>query len=120
MNKTQNNLNHQISKIDQYMIRAIEGHTLQLAEFTHATHVKLAYCYLSQLDLRASQIKMSKILKGFLRHNSVDKNKFHVTLTHGWLIAVWHFMQQSPPMKSSDEFIEYNPVLLNKDILLSH
>jgi len=111
---------HHYSSIDQYMVDAIENHTLQLAEFSHATHVKLAYCYLVKLGLDAGKAQMEKTLKDFLCHNSVDLDKYHKTLTQGWLIAVWHFMQKSREMHAADEFLEYNPVLLNKDIMLSH
>ncbi len=111
---------HQVSTTDRIMVAAIENNRLQLAAFNHATHVKLAYCYLVELGLIQSQQQMTKTLQQFLAFNGVDKNKFHVTLTSAWLKAVWHFMQQSPVMGSSAEFLTNHPVLLNKDILLSH
>ncbi len=118
--QTAQNIEHHYSSIDQFMVDAIENHTLQLAEFSHATHIKLAYCYLTKFGLEASKELMEKTLKNFLSHNSIDPNKYHKTLTQAWLIAVWHFMQKTDEMHAADEFLEYNPVLLNKDILLSH
>ena len=117
---TLNKSHHFISHRDQFLIDAIENHVLQLTDFNHETHVKLAYCYLTQLGLKNSVMKMSNSLKGFLKAKGVASNKFHATLTEAWLKAVWHFMQQSNSMQSADEFIQANPVLLNKNILLSH
>lgn len=111
---------HQISPADRMLVAAIENKHLQLAEFNHATHVKLAYCYLVELGLSQSQQQVAKTLQQFLKLNGVDSNKFHVTLTCAWLKAVWHFMQQSPAMSSASAFLEAHPVLLNKNILLSH
>lgn len=99
---------------------AIENHVMQLPEFTHAVHVKLAYCYLTQMSFEDSVKMMSRTLVGFLKKHGVDRKKFHVTLTTGWLKAVAHFMYQSPATTSADDFIKLNPVLLNKQILLSH
>ncbi len=111
---------HQISAIDRMMIDGIENYQFQLVEFTHAVHLKLAYCYLAQKGLSRSIETMQNTLKGFLHANGVDRNKFHVTLTHAWLRVVWHFMQDSPVMSSADEFVKHNPALLHKDLLSSH
>ncbi len=117
---TQQTIRHQVSRADQMMVESIEHNRFQLAEFDHAIHVRLAYCYLVEVGLIPSQQKMEQTLRQFLKFNGVDSNKFHVTLTIAWLKAVWHFMQQSPVMSSSAEFLQAHPVLLNKDILLSH
>ena len=97
--------NHVFSHRDQMLIDAIENHVLQLTDFNHETHVKLAYCYLSQLGLKNSVKKMSGSLRGFLKAKGVASNKFHATITEAWLKAVWHFMQQTKTMHSADEFI---------------
>ncbi len=113
-------LNHQVSHGDQVLVDAIECYRLKLAEFNHATHIKLAYCYLVSLGPADGQVKMQDTLVKFLNFNGVDRKKFHVTLTQAWLIAVWHFMQKSPTMASADDFVKANPGLLNKDLLASH
>ena len=120
MNKTLELIAHQINATDQMMVASIEDYRFNLVEFNHAVHIKLAYCYLVKNGPKTSILNMQNTLKGFLHANGVDRNKFHVTLTHAWLKAVWHFMQNCPAMKSSDEFIQNNPALLNKDLLLSH
>ena len=99
---------------------AIEQHQLQLAEFNHQAHLSMAYVYLTRGGFDQAFNNMSETLQKFLKANGVDSGKFHLTLTWAWLKAVWHFMRQSDPMASAREFLEANPVLLNKDILLSH
>lgn len=117
---TENQRSHQLSEQDLILLAAIENRHLQLAEFSHAVHIKLAYVYLAQAGFKGASQLMPAALRGFLRHHGVDPKKFHVTLTEGWLRAIWHFMQQSPGSESADAFLAQNPVLLNKEILLSH
>ena len=111
---------HQINHHDQLLKRAVEEHSLQLAEFTHRSHLSLAYVYLVEQGFDQGYHSMTETLRLFLKAKGVDPAKFHVTLTWAWMKAVWHFMQQSEPMSSAGEFLAANPVLLNKDVLLSH
>jgi len=120
MIKSHQNTTHRIDHADQLLVDAIENHVMQLSEFTHQNHVKLAYCYLVQFGLSASSKIITRSLKSFLKAKGVDANKFHVTLTEAWLKAVWYFMQLSPACQSSESFLENSPMLLNKDLLLSH
>lgn len=113
-------LSHSLSQQDDMLVASIENHRLQVAEFNHEVHVKLAYCYLAKLGFKSALKKMPDTLQKFLNFNGVDRNKFHLTLTQAWLTAVWHFMQQSGGINSADEFVKTNPVLLNKDLLASH
>ena len=109
-----------MTRNDELFVSAIENNHLQLAEFNHLAHVKLAYCYLAKADLENSIKKMTQTLKSYLLANGVDGNKFHVTLTHAWIRAVWYFMRKGEVTQSADEFVQTYPALLNKDILLSH
>ncbi len=118
--KIQSKIACNLSRNDELFVAAIENNNFHLAEFNHAAHVKLAYCYLAQAGLENSIKKMSQTLKSYLLANGVDGNKFHVTITHAWIRAVWYFMKKSEQTHSADEFIKTYPALLNKDILLSH
>ena len=117
---TENHCSNHLAASDVLLLEAIENRQLQLAEFSHEVHIKLAYVYLAQAGLKGACQRMPKTLGGFLQHHGVDPNKFHATLTEGWLRAIWHFMQQSPGTESADDFLRQNPVLLNQEILLSH
>lgn len=118
--KTETAIQHQINQADDLMVSAIENHIMQLPEFSHQVHVKLAYCYLASDGFKKGGIRMQNTLKNFLKNLGVSPDKFHMTITHAWLIAIWHFMQNTPVVNSADEFLAHNPVLLNKDILLAH
>jgi hypothetical protein len=120
MYNTISHTNHQVSSQDEWLVAAIEQHQLQLAEFNHQAHLSMAYVYLARGGFDRAFTQMSETLKKYLKAKGVDAGKFHLTLTWAWLKAVWHFMRQSAPMSSAKAFLEANPVLLNKDILLSH
>lgn len=108
---------HQTTRIDVMLVESIESHRFQLAEFSHAVHLKLAYFYLVTQTKEQAYLSMERTLRAFLEANGVDKNKFHLTLTHAWLELVWQCLQSSHPMPSADAFVQQNPGLLNKDLL---
>ena len=108
---------HQTTPIDVMLVESIESHRFQMAEFSHAVHLKLAYFYLATLTKKQAFLSMERTLRVFLEANGVDKNKFHLTLTHAWLELVWQCMQSCHPMPSADAFVQQNPGLLNKDLL---
>ena len=120
MHNTISHTKHRISPQDELLVAAIEQHQLQLAEFNHQAHLSMAYVYLARGGFDQAFNIMSDTLQKYLKANGVDAGKFHLTLTWAWLKAVWHFMCQSEPMSSASAFLAANPVLLNKDILLSH
>ena len=111
---------HKLSAVDGITLQSIENKHMQLLEFNHAMHLRLAYCYLVKFGPQNAAKHMKKTLISFLSFHGVDPAKYHETITQGWLKAVWHFMQQSHPTPSSEAFLKTNPVLLNKEILLSH
>lgn len=90
------------------------------ASFDHRAHVRLAWIYLSQHDPDAAHLRMRKTLLAFLSRNGVDAGKYHDTLTRGWILAVRHFMDRTGESTSADGFLEANPRLLDRDILLAH
>ncbi|WP_223789129.1 hypothetical protein [Marinicella meishanensis] len=118
--RTENHRTHCLVAQDLMLLAAVENRQLQLAEFNHAVHIKVAYGYLVQVGLAGACQQMPATLRGFLQHHGVDPKKFHATMTEGWLRAIWHFMQHGPASESADEFLQQNPVLLNREILLSH
>jgi hypothetical protein len=63
---------------------------------------------------------MKQSLLRFLAHLGSGDGKYHETLTHAWILAVRHFMDESAPCDSAAAFIAANPRLLNSRILLEH
>lgn len=108
------------SASDRELVRAFESGELSPTTFDHRAHVRLAYAYLAESDPETATAAMRRALHGYLRHHGVDPAKYHETLTRAWILAVHHFMQRSPGAESADAFVEANPPLLDKQIMLTH
>lgn len=118
--KIQSKSIHKISPADEIFVASIENFTMQLVEFNHVAHLKLAYCYLVKNGLKNGIKKMSQTLKSFLAAKGVDGDKFHVTLTHVWVNLVWQAMLNNPGNESTEIFLSHSPMLLNKDIVFNY
>jgi hypothetical protein len=63
---------------------------------------------------------MKDALLAFLTHVGVGYAKYHETITRSWMMAVAHFMSESPPCDSAATFMASNPRLLDSRIMLTH
>mgnify|MGYP006206271619 CR=1 FL=1 len=111
---------HALSSSDREFVRAFESLELDPAQFDHRAHVRLAYAYLVDRDPDAAASSMRASLNAFIRHNAGDPAKYHETITRAWILAVRHFMSRSPGAASADAFIDANPTLLDRSIMLTH
>jgi len=91
-----------------------------VSRFNHRAHIRLAYVYLTSNDPDVAHELMRAALVRLLERNGVDPQKYHETLTRAWILAVAHFMAESPASGSADEFIGANPQLLDTAIMGSH
>jgi hypothetical protein len=110
---------HKLSSQDSEFRSAFEACSVAPSEFNHAAHVRLAYIYLVEGDTDSAVQRMRESLLAFLEHHGIPPGKFHETLTHAWVLAVRHFMNQSGST-SADDFIANNPELLDTRIMLTH
>lgn len=113
-------MTHLLTTDDLAFQSRLESGEVLPAEFDHRAHVRLAWIYLAQHDPEAAHRRMRKALLAFLARNGVDEGKFHETLTRGWILAVRHFMDRTTGTTSAEDFLEANPRLLDRDILLAH
>lgn len=111
---------HSSSAEDVAFLEAIEACTYPPDRFDHRAHVRLAYVCLVGSDSDAAHQRIRAALRGFLLHHGEDVSKYHETITRAWILAVRHFMEESNPFRSSDEFIDGNPALLDRKIMMSH
>ncbi len=88
--------------------------------FDHASHVRLAYTYLCEMDVAGAIVCMRGALKQFLLHHGVPETKYHETMTLAWLKAVAHFMSSGSATGSAHAFMTQNPMLLDTQIMLTH
>ena len=63
---------------------------------------------------------MRAAILNFLKHHGITPTKYHETLTHAWILAVFHFMHRTPSALSADDFIDRTPLLLHSRIMLTH
>jgi hypothetical protein len=113
-------MTHHASPADEEFARAFEACRIPAQVFDHAAHVRLAYVYLCGHQAEAAADRMKQSLLRFLAHLGIGDGKYHETLTRAWILAVKHFMDESPPCDSAAAFIAANPCLLDRRILLEH
>ena len=112
-------LSHGLSDSDRAFREAFEACDVEPADFSHESHVRIAYAYLAELDVEPAIQRMREALLTFLAHNGIPRSKFHETLTRAWVLAVRHFMNKGPS-SSADDFIAQHPELLDSKIMLTH
>ncbi len=110
----------ELSETDRRFRRDFEAGLVEPHEFDHMAHVRLAYTYLAEAPPDAAAARMRAALSDFLRRHGLGPSKYHETLTRAWVLAVRHFMEASPDTPSADGFLEANPTLLDRDVLLRH
>lgn len=113
-------MQHQLSAEDQGFRQAFEANAVAPAQFNHRGHLRLAYIYLAEHDADAAHDLMRRAILGFIAHHGVPVSKYNETLTRAWILAVRHFMEQTPNAVSSADFIDQNPRLLDSKIMLTH
>jgi len=113
-------MKHLLSVEDQDFRRVFETCKFPPAEFNHRAHIRQAYVYLSEHDTDSAHQLMRSALLSFLEYHGVDVSKYHETVTRAWIIAVRHFMENTPSCDSSDSFIESNPRMLDSKIMMTH
>lgn len=111
---------HQASPDDLAFARDFEALKVTPEAFNHAAHVRLAYIYLCQAPVADAAERMKGALLAFLAHLGAPATKYHETITRAWIMAVAHFMAESPPCASAEAFMQANPRLLDSKIMLKH
>jgi len=113
-------MKHEVSKSDMEFLAAFEAGAYAPADFNHRAHVRLAYCYLAMNDVERATTLMRGAIVNYLKHHGITPTKYHETLTHAWILAVFHFMHRTPSALSADDFIRQTPLLLDSRIMLTH
>jgi hypothetical protein len=113
-------MKHLASIADQNFRREFEACEFPAAEFNHRAHIRLAYVYLCAHDTETAHQMMRRALLSFIEYNGIDVAKYHETITRAWILAVRHFMENTPSSESSDIFIEKSPGMLDSKIMMTH
>ncbi|NIS07892.1 MAG: hypothetical protein GWO07_03825, partial [Candidatus Dadabacteria bacterium] len=113
-------IKHKISQKDQEYFESFKAFKIKPEAFHHREHIRIAYILLAELSVEQAFITLKDDLLSFLDFIGAGKSKYHETMTYAWLLAVNHFMNKCSPCSSSDEFIDSNKILLDKDIMYTH
>lgn len=113
-------MGHLLSSEDREFQKQFETCRFPPSEFTHHQHLRLAYVYLVENDSDASYRMTRDSIHRFLEYHGVELSKYHDTITRAWVMAVRHFMEQTPHCNSGEDFIGQNPVMLDPEIMLTH
>ena len=113
-------MRHLLSTEDENFRKEFEACKFPPAEFNHRAHIRLAYVYLSGNDTELAYELMRIKLLLFLKCHSIELSKYHETITRAWILAVKHFIENTPGSESFAGFIEKNPRMLDAKIMMTH
>ncbi|MGI9518759.1 MAG: hypothetical protein ACR2NP_17000 [Pirellulaceae bacterium] len=106
---------------DKDFVKAFEAFEISASDFDHRSHIRMAYTYLCDHDVETTCRRVRDVLCRFLKLIGVEPaSKYHETMTRAWTLAVCHFMVSTPDTRSAAEFIDANPKLLDKTIMMMH
>ena len=94
--------------------------TLAEAEWTHVTHLRVAWMHVSRWPLDEAHLRMRV---GIIRLNATHgleettERGYHETLTRVWLLLVGAARGDGP---TSEAFLEMNPALLDRKLPLRY
>ena len=111
---------NELDASDEEFLKAFERCEIAPEDFHHRDHVRLAYIYLTRHDADAALTKMRSSLHRFLAHVGAPPTKYHETITRAWLLAVEHFMRETAPTGSFEQFASAAPRLFVPDAMETH
>ena len=100
---------------DDELIEGFEA--ASLPAFPHADHVRLTILYLARHGRQETERRLFEGLRRFAAAKGVPE-KFHVTMTIGWLNLVEDARQRNPEAADPVSLVSACPELLDRDALL--
>jgi hypothetical protein len=108
---------------DAELVRQFEACTLPFSEWTHRSHVKVAYLYLEKYPFKEALARIGPNIKRYNAANNRPEGPFegyNETTTHALLhliAAVRSAYAKTHPVKNADEFYDMHPQLTSKHVL---
>jgi hypothetical protein len=105
---------------DAELLEQFEKCTLPRDQWLHATHVRVAYIYLSRCSF---EVALEKMRSGIQSYNAVTgvvdgpHAGYHETITQAWLRLVASTMRHHDRGLDSDDFCRLQPHLLQRSLL---
>lgn len=106
---------------DDSLLAAFEDTSFPLEAWTHRSHVRVAYLYLTQFDLEEAVGRMRTGLQAYIAahgvEDGVDKG-YHETITQAFMRLIRTAVTLYGPFADSEDFCCRHPELLEKRVLL--
>lgn len=119
MNKTVHQDEPVIELNDDDFLNAFELCTL--TNWSHKTHLRMAWLYLTRNDRRVAVNKIFDGIKNFIQRSPIArKTTFHFTMTYFWIQMVDLAIAQSQNERNFDAFLGSNPHLMNGGLFLEY
>lgn len=106
------------SALTDPLVQAFEQAQLDPSRFHHREHLFVAWCYLRAMPLEDALARYVRHLRQLVKVLGAEQ-KFHRTMTWGWLVLLDQAMEASPGVEF-DALLVAHPELLTKDALLAH
>lgn len=106
---------------DDDFLTAFENCSLPFAHWNHRAHVRIAFLYLSRLDLAEAIDQMRSGIKAYNAVHGVEDGPsmgYHETTTQTFMRLIHEAVRKRGPFQDSHEFCERNPELLDRRLLL--
>jgi small GTP-binding protein len=104
---------------DEEFLRQFESCTL--TSWSHKTHLRMAWLYLTRDGRRAGVNKIFDGIKNFIQNSqTARKTTFHFTMTYFWIQMIDLAIAQSPKDINFEEFLRINPQLMNGGLFLEY
>ena len=108
---------------DADLLTAFEDCSLPIEQWTHRTHVRVAYLFASTHDFASAVDRMREKIKAYNKATDtpeeIDRG-YHETITQAFMRLVFAANLQTGPHGSSDDFCDSHPELLTKQAVLSY
>ncbi|UJR19856.1 hypothetical protein I4U23_022989 [Adineta vaga] len=92
-----------------------------LTSWSHKTHVRITWLYLTRDGRRTGVKKMFDGIKNFLENTQISsKPAFHFTMIYFWIQMIDLAIAQTPKEINFEEFLRLNPQLLKEDLYLDY
>jgi hypothetical protein len=108
---------------DDELLRQFESLELPLAQWTHRTHVKVAYLYLRRYGFERALEEIRVRIKAYNVQNKIlesESSGYNETTTHALLhliAATMNAYAATHPVTDADSFCDTHPQLMTKHVL---
>lgn len=104
---------------DDPLVEAFETATISAKDFHHREHVRVVWKLITTVGQDAARERFVAALIRLANAHGADQ-LYHETLTRAWVAIIADAARRSPSARSSLEFLESCPELLDRSILARH